>query len=253
MDSTESQSNYCGEPEMSGRTSAFATGYWSEVQRRGVSFGKWFRNALERSGKSLSMLSEETHLPTGLLRIFLDDCTTTDGRTRIPDVDAVHRIAEATNAQVGDGLRILGYPVPVAFRTPPALNDLPSSTQFALARAVTSILAGHIVDLPVVSYLSAETRILNLEEIVDHYPVLRAMVAEEVRLGDLFAVHVDGYNVPEAFLRDGDWVVCRRGQDARPGDTVIVNRDGIARATVYTDQDRNRVIGIVLARTGSVR
>lgn len=237
---------------MSGRTSAFATGYWSEIQRRGVGFGKWFRTALEQSGKTLTLLSEETHLPVALLRVYLDDCQTSDGRSRIPDVDAVHRIAEATSVPVSDGLKILGYPVPLSFRTPPTLTELPSSTQFALARAVTSILSGHIVDLPVVSYLSPDARMVNLEEITECYPVLRALVAEEVRLSELFAVRVDGYNVPEAYLRDGDWLICRRGQDARDGDTVIVNRGGFARAETFDPRDRRSVIGVVLARTGSL-
>lgn len=237
---------------VSTRSTAASSGTLTDVQRKGAGFGRWLRGALERSGLSVSQLSQEADLPQGLVRAYLNDCLTPDGRHRMPGADAVRRMAEVMDLPAAEALRILGHSVPADLEAPSGLSVLPSSTQAALARAVNSILSGHIVELPVVQRVPHEAQAVTLEGIEARYPVLKAMVAEEASPSELFAVRVDGYDVPEMFLRDGDWLICRRGRDARPGDTAIVNRDGIATATPF-DGNLRGVLGVVLARTGSLR
>ena len=88
--------------------------------------------------------------------------------------------------------------------------------------------------IPLVGQVAAGTDVLASEHIEESMPVPADLTGE----GDMFMLTVRGDSMIELGIFDGDFVVCRSGQDPADGDVVVAGIPG-EEATVKTLRRRH--------------
>jgi SOS-response transcriptional repressor LexA len=239
---------------------------------RGRDYGRWFRSALERSGLNINVLSQKLQISKPLLYAYRDDCIGSDGRFRKPSEAFTRKFATETHAVAADGLKAMGYSYDAEPSIPSPLAALSTDIQVQLAKLVQTVNAGDFIRLPVVGKAGAGISVANLELIRERMPVLRTTHIDNFNEDDLYVLKVEGYCLRNAFIADGDYLICYKSETAKnndvvavlEGDDAIVKRyreDNNGRKWLETDDGEPqrvsvgpdaRIVGVVISRTGVV-
>jgi repressor LexA len=92
-----------------------------------------------------------------------------------------------------------------------------------------NIVLHEAVFVPLVGQVEAGEPILAQRNVKDAFALPRMLVGQ----GPLFVLQVTGDSMINAGITDGDWVVVRQQADARDGDLVAVNIDGVTVVRTY--------------------
>lgn len=194
----------------------------TQQRERGRRFAQWFSEALRRSGKNAKQVADQTNRSATYYYDLLNDgINKSTGIYKRPSEIVVRAIADATGANVADGLRSAGYhagPVPPV---PEAIATLPPAAQSALQNLVQALGPADLALLPVVGHVGAGESIWASEHVRERIPIPRRMLKNNNE-HECYAVRVRGDCLAGEHILPNDLLLCKHVQTADDGDIVVV-------------------------------
>lgn len=204
-----------------------------EQIERGKAFAAWLNNAVTRAGININVLHQKVGnvSTTYLYKLAKGGIDEATGGYRRPSSPLVHAIAEATGANVNDGLRAAGYDTGELPPPPASLMSLPPESHYALQQFLATLPnviqplgAADTLIIPVIGTVSAGKPLYAVENVRERIPIPRSMV-NRFDESTVFAVRVKGDCLTGIHIASGDLLICRQAEAAKDMDIVVVVSD----------------------------
>jgi SOS-response transcriptional repressor LexA len=221
-----------------------ATSPTPEMLEMGKSFGAWFRAAMGDMTKADLVRATEkagNRISQQTFRVYENNCYNNESKSMVRPIETnIKTIAQVTGASERDGRAAMGYETEAQQQVLEDIANLSPEAQQLLAQFlkvapnmkklpdnVIPLSEENFVVIPVLvlGKVSAGTSMFSEQNIIEHIPMPRNVVKENVA-HDCFGVNVVGDCLEGLHIIEGDLLICVKSEAASNGDIVVAIAEG---------------------------